>query len=57
MRPYRVLVLVRKAVGLALAVAGIAVVVDYLPGYIWVLLLGFALVWAGWWIFRLEKIY
>jgi hypothetical protein len=49
--------LLRKVLGLALAVAGIAIVVDFLPGYIWILLLGFALVWAGWWVFRLERIY
>lgn len=57
MRPYRVVALLRKVLGLALAVAGIAIVVDFLPGYIWILLLGFALVWAGWWVFRLERIY
>lgn len=49
--------LVRKVAGLALAVAGIAIVIDSLPGYVWILLLGFGLVWAGWLVFRMERIY
>ena len=49
--------LVRKVAGLALAVAGIAIVIDSLPGYLWILLLGFGLIWAGWLVFRMERIY
>lgn len=57
MRPQGVLLLLRKVFGVVLAVAGFTIVVDSLPGYIWILLLGFALVWAGWSVFRLERIY
>jgi glucose dehydrogenase len=49
--------MVRKFAGLALAVAGIAIVIDILPGYLWILLLGFGLIWAGWLVFRMERIY
>jgi glucose dehydrogenase len=49
--------LIRRVVGLALAVTGIAIVVNSLPGYIWVLLLGFGLIWGGWLVFRAERIY
>jgi hypothetical protein len=57
LRPYGVRSLLRKIVGLALAVAGIAIVIDSLPGYIWILLLGGGLIWAGWSVFRMERIY
>lgn len=57
MRPYGVMALLRKLVGLSLAVAGIAIVINNLPGYIWILLLGCGLVWGGWMMFRLERIY
>jgi hypothetical protein len=57
LRPYGVRALFRKVIGLALAVAGIAIVIDSLPGYIWILLLGGALIWAGWSVFRMERIY
>lgn len=49
--------MVRKFAGLALAVAGFAIVIDFLPGYIWILLLGFGLIWAGWLVFKVERIY
>jgi bacteriorhodopsin len=49
--------LVRKVAGLALAVAGIAIVIDSLPGYVWILVLGFGLIWGGWLVFRMERIY
>jgi glucose dehydrogenase len=49
--------MVRKVAGLALAVAGIAIVIDSLPGFVWILLLGFGLIWAGWLMFQVERIY
>jgi len=49
--------LVRKAVGLALAVAGIAIVIDSLPPFLLIILLGIGLIWAGWLVFRMERIY
>lgn len=57
MRTFGVGALVRKVAGLALAVAGIAIVIDSLPGYVWILLSGFGLIWAGWLVFRVERIY
>lgn len=57
MRTYGLMAMVRKFAGLALAVAGIAIVIDILPGYLWILLLGFGLIWAGWLVFRMERIY
>jgi len=57
LRSYRVMALLRRFIGLALAVAGIAIVIDSLPGYLWVLLLGFGLIWAGWAMFRMQRIY
>jgi hypothetical protein len=57
LRNYGFSALVRKIAGLALAVAGIAIVIDSLPGYLWILLLGFALIWGGWIVFRMERIY
>ncbi|HHX74986.1 MAG TPA: hypothetical protein GX699_08805 [Firmicutes bacterium] len=56
MRAFGAVSLVRKAAGLALAVAGIAVIINTLPGYLWILLLGFGLIWAGWLVFRAERI-
>jgi hypothetical protein len=49
--------LVRKIAGLALAVSGIGIVINNLPRYIWILLLGFGLIWAGWLVFKKERIY
>ena len=49
--------LFRKIAGLALAVAGIAIVIDSLPTFVWILILGFGLIWAGWVMFRMERIY
>jgi glucose dehydrogenase len=57
LRPYGVVALIRKVIGLALAVAGIAIVIDTLPGYIWIMLIGCGLIWAGWMVFRVERIY
>ncbi|MDW7651041.1 MAG: hypothetical protein SCM57_06885, partial [Bacillota bacterium] len=57
LRNFGLISIVRKVAGLALAVAGIAIVIDSLPGYVWILLLGFGLVWAGWLMFRMERIY
>lgn len=57
MRTYGVTALVRKVAGVAFAVAGIAIVIDTLPAYLWVLLVGFGLIWAGWLVFRMERIY
>ncbi|HHU30260.1 MAG: hypothetical protein QM368_05245 [Bacillota bacterium] len=57
MRALSAVNLIRRVVGLALAVTGIAIVVNSLPGYIWVLLLGFGLIWGGWLVFRAERIY
>ncbi|EEG77195.1 hypothetical protein [Dethiobacter alkaliphilus] len=57
MRTYRIMSLLRKVAGLVLAVAGIAIVIDSLPTYLWILLLGFGLIWAGWLMFRVERIY
>jgi len=49
--------LVRKLVGLALAVGGATIVTSFLPGHLWFLLLGFGLIWAGWFVFRVERLY
>jgi len=49
--------LVRKVVGLALAVAGIAIVIDSLPPYLLIIFIGIGLIWAGWLVFRMERIY
>lgn len=57
LRTYGVTALVRKVAGVAFAVAGIAIVIDTLPAYLWVLLVGFGLIWAGWLVFRMERIY
>ncbi|MGI6658123.1 MAG: hypothetical protein ACOX4N_01690 [Dethiobacteraceae bacterium] len=57
MRTFRVSTLVRKIAGLALAVSGIGIVINNLPRYIWILLLGFGLIWAGWLVFKKERIY
>ncbi|NLM46883.1 MAG: hypothetical protein GX200_08795 [Firmicutes bacterium] len=57
MRGFAAASLVRKLAGLALAVAGIALVINTLPGYLWILLLGFGLIWAGWLVFRAERIW
>lgn len=57
MRRFSVLSLVRRLAGISLAVAGIAVVINTMPAYIWILLLGGGLIWAGWMVFCLERIY
>ncbi|MBT9169333.1 MAG: hypothetical protein DDT19_02691 [Syntrophomonadaceae bacterium] len=57
MRIQRMNALVRKFVGLALAVGGATMLTSILPGYVWILLLGFALIWAGWLLFRVERLY
>ncbi|MBS3887213.1 MAG: hypothetical protein KGZ41_01465 [Dethiobacter sp.] len=57
MRTQRAGALVRKLVGLALAVGGATILTSFLPGYIWILLLGFGLIWAGWFVFRVERLY
>lgn len=57
MRRFSIFSLVRKLAGITLAVAGIAVVINTLPTYIWILLLGGGLIWAGWLVFCLERIY
>lgn len=57
MRTQRVTALVRKLVGLALAVGGATIVTSFLPGHLWFLLLGFGLIWAGWFVFRIERLY
>lgn len=57
LRTQRINALVRKLVGLALAVGGATILTSFLPGYIWILLLGFGLIWAGWFVFRVERLY
>ncbi|NLZ92793.1 MAG: hypothetical protein GX922_02055 [Firmicutes bacterium] len=56
MRTFRASALVRKITGLALAVTGIAVVINTLPKYLWLLIVGFGLIWVGWILFRMERI-
>lgn len=57
MRTVRAAALVRRVLGLVLAVAGIAIVVNSLPGFVWVLIFGCSLIWAGWVMYRMERIY
>ncbi|NLM53245.1 MAG: hypothetical protein GX197_10555 [Firmicutes bacterium] len=57
MRTFGLGALVRKVVGLALAVAGIAIVIDSLPPYLLIIFIGIGLIWAGWLVFRMERIY
>lgn len=57
MRAFRAAALIRKLLGLAVAGAGIGLVAGTLPGFVWILLLGAALIWIGWVVFRQEQIY
>jgi len=57
LRTFRAMAVIRRLLGLSLAVAGIAIVANSLPGYVWFFLLGVGLIWIGWVVFRLERIY
>jgi len=57
LRIFRAAALFRRLLGLALAVAGIAIVANSLPGYVWIFLLGTGLIWFGWLLFRMERIH
>ncbi|NLZ38146.1 MAG: hypothetical protein GX893_00875 [Firmicutes bacterium] len=57
MRTLRPSALVRKVTGLVFAVAGITIVINTLPKYLWLLVVGFGLIWVGWIIFRQERIF
>ncbi|NMB42217.1 MAG: hypothetical protein GX996_09850 [Firmicutes bacterium] len=48
MRRMRLNSFLRKCGGVFVAVAGIALVVNTLPLYLWPLFLGFLLIWMGW---------
>ncbi len=41
----------RRIVGVAIAVIGVAVLFRLLPGWFWAVALGTGLVWAGWSVF------
>ncbi len=45
---------VRKLTGLLLAAAGIGIIYETLPAYLWLILGGFFLIWFGWNLFQLD---
>ena len=47
--------LVRKVAGLVLAVAGIGLLVETLPTYLWLGLLGFVFIWCGWVLYGVDR--
>jgi len=49
--------IIRRLLGLALAATGIGLLASSLPGFVWILVLGAALIWAGWVVFRQDQIY
>lgn len=46
--------LVRKLTGLLLAAAGIGIIYETLPAYLWLILGGGFLIWLGWSLFQLD---
>jgi fatty acid desaturase len=57
LRALKAAAIIRRLFGLILAVAGIGLVAGTLPGFVWMLLLGAALIWVGWVVFRQRHIY
>ena len=57
MRALKAAAIIRRLFGLVLAVAGIGLIAGTMPGFVWILLLGAALVWIGWVVFRQQHIY
>jgi thiol:disulfide interchange protein len=47
--------MVKKILGIIFAVAGLFIVVEVIPSQIWVGLLGIAMIWFGWLLFKLSK--
>lgn len=57
LRALKAAAIIRRLFGLVLAVAGIGLIAGTMPGFVWILLLGAALVWIGWVVFRQQHIY
>ncbi|MBT9172960.1 MAG: hypothetical protein DDT21_01350 [Syntrophomonadaceae bacterium] len=57
LRTFRVVAICCRLLGFALAVAGIGLIASALPRFVWVFLLGAALIWLGWAMFRKKQIY
>jgi hypothetical protein len=53
----RLQMLLRRSGGVILGVVGIALVVRVLPLYLWPLVLGVALIWAGWQLYIYDRSY
>ncbi len=47
--------LIRKIFGLILGVAGIALIVETLPTYLWLVILGLFFIWCGWLIYGVDR--
>lgn len=45
----------RKAAGLILAVAGVGLIVETLPTYLLLIMLGLACIWCGWMLFGVDR--
>ncbi len=54
-RPKGIGIFARKAAGLVLAVAGIALIVETLPTYLWLVLVGILFIWTGWLLFGVDR--
>jgi membrane-bound ClpP family serine protease len=54
-RLYGLRLFIRKGAGLLLAVVGIALIVETMPTYLWLGLMGIALVWWGWMLFGVDR--
>lgn len=46
---------VRKGAGLLLAVVGIAIIVETMPTYLLLGVIGVALIWGGWMLFGVDR--
>ncbi len=57
MRAFKAAAIIRRLLGLVMAAAGIGLVAGSLPGFVWVFLLGTALIWIGWVVFHQQHIY
>jgi len=55
LRRHRRLAALKKALGVGMAVAGIALIVKTLPVFLWPLLLGLVLVWLGWTLYAVNN--